>query len=862
MDVLVIVIQSVAVVLSFLFIIYMVHQKQSLLCTYLLIYSAAVFLNNIGYLMETQSNTLEQALIIIRFEYIGMGTAVVAALFFICELFQARIATWVRGLYIFFFCATFLLVVTNEYHHLHYSECSLELRKYFAVFHMEVGPNYIWHTILMLTSLVGCITVIVKAWAKDAKRKENFKKYLVLGLAAAIPVFFWIMHFVGPIRDYDMIPIGLFCTNACFILIIYHFRIFNVAESAKNEVLETMEAGILVSDNEGNIVYTNAAARNLFEEKEPKKLVEVEKILQPAEDGNCYIGGRYYSVNESEVYEENQVTGKTYSFIDVTRRKEREQQLKELRDEAMAANNAKSIFLANMSHEIRTPLNTILGMGEMILRESEDEQISEYAENIKREGKALMSLISDVLDFSKIESGRMELAEREYSFISLMQNVISLFSAKAEEKGLEFKVAVSDRIPKVLLGDELRIKQIISNILNNAIKYTEKGSVLFCVECGEVINGKTMLKVSVKDTGIGIRKEELKLIFEAFRRLDRERTARIEGTGLGMNITLRLLELMNGKIDVDSEYGKGSEFVVQIPQKVANSAPVGSQSYPVQKKEKKEKKVLFTAPDAKILVVDDNTMNRVVVKGLLKRTLVQLEEASGGQECLRLTEKTHYDIILLDHMMPGMDGVETLHRLKVQDGACKDTVVIVLTANAVAGVKEVYLSEGFDDYLSKPVSGSLLEETLLRYLPKELVKKNGKQNEKQTEKQQPKELKEEQPLISFERGVELFAGDEDLYRETLQLYVDMWEERKDTLKMLLEEDNSKDYAILVHAIKGDVRTLGGEALAEVAYRQELQAKAGELHKVREEFSQLIALGDETAAYICAELQKEREVPND
>jgi len=596
MDIVIITIQVLAVILAFLYIIYIARQKPSMLCIYLLVYTAGVFWNTMGYFSEIRSKTIEEALMAIRFEYVGLITATIAALFFICELFQLKIRTWIRGVYIFAFVIVFIIAATNHYHGLHYTSYSLEVRKYFAVFRMEIGINYVLLTALMLCSIAGCVAIIVNAWLRDAKRKENYAKYLFLGLAALIPLLFCGLRFVEPVKDYDLVPFGLFCTNTCFILIIYYFRIFNVAESAKNEVLENMEEGIMVCDEEGHIVYTNAMVREIFKQSRLRWVSDVMGRLIPTEDGEYFIGGRYYSVTESEVYEGKLVKGKTLCFIDVTQVKEREHQLRELRDAALAANNAKSSFLANMSHEIRTPLNTILGMDELILRESEDNNILGYAEHIKMEGRTLMSLINDVLDFSKIESGKMEISEANYSIASLFHDVIVMFSIKTEEKGLDFRVNVAEDIPAVLYGDEIRIKQILSNVLSNAVKYTERGAIWLNAECKELEEDRVELVISVRDSGIGIRKEDLKEIFEKFKRFDSGRTARIEGTGLGMSITAQLLELMHGDITIESEYGIGSEFKVRIPQKVVDVTPIGNYNYPTREREKKETHTSFTAP--------------------------------------------------------------------------------------------------------------------------------------------------------------------------------------------------------------------------------------------------------------------------
>ena len=501
-----------------------------------------------------------------------------------------------------------------------------------------------------------------------------------------------------------------------------------------------------------------------------------------------------------------------------------------------------------MSHEIRTPINTILGMDELILREAQNLNVLEYAQNIKKEGKTLMSLINDLLDFSKIESGKMELAEVSYETQALIHDVVAMFSIKTEEKGLEFEVDIASDVPAVLYGDELRLKQILNNLLSNAVKYTERGFVKLALEWNLRDEKTAVLDIRVRDSGIGIQKDNVKEIFEKFKRFDSVRNSRIEGTGLGMSITAQLLQLMGGEIFVESEYGIGSEFRVKIPQMIMDATPIGEYTYEKQEPVKETFRVTFTAPDAKVLVVDDNVMNRVVVKGLLKHTLMQIEEADGGAECLKLTQNNHYDVILLDHMMPGMDGVETLQRLRSQNGACEGTPVIVLTANAVMGVKDFYMEKGFDDYMSKPISGTGLERMLLKYLPEELVLKRRVDEKQLMWKQtgQHKFRSEEirnvlsMERISFTEGMERMEGDKEMYRKTARLFASLREERLRMLHEYIRTEDVPDYTILVHAIKADAKLLGAKELAEMAWEQEKMGKEGNLSFIIDKFGLLSA----------------------
>ncbi len=383
------------------------------------------------------------------------------------------------------------------------------------------------------------------------------------------------------------------------------------------------------------------------------------------------------------------------------------------REEANVANRTKSDFLANMSHEIRTPINGILGMNTMILRDSDDPKVTEYAENIRISGNGLLSLINDILDLSKIESGRMEIIPEDYELFSIMNDCYQMNRMRAGEKGLEFVFENDPDMPDRYYGDEVRIRQIMNNLVSNGVKYTIEGSVRLKAafirdpDTGGGGNGEQgILVISVSDTGIGIRKEDLDSLFDKFTRFDENRNRNIEGTGLGLNITWQLVNMMKGTIEVESEYSKGSVFTVRIPQRVTSSRPMGD--FSLRQKEHVNTAPgdddAFRAPGKRVLVVDDVKMNILVFKGLLRGTEMSIDSALSGAECINLTKNTKYDIIFMDHLMPEMDGIEALHRIQDdRDNINHNTPVVALTANAIVGMRASYLSEGFADYLTKPV---------------------------------------------------------------------------------------------------------------------------------------------------------------
>ena len=393
-------------------------------------------------------------------------------------------------------------------------------------------------------------------------------------------------------------------------------------------------------------------------------------------------------------------------------------------------------FFANMSHEIRTPINTIIGLNEMILREEVSDEIAENAIHIQDASKMLLALINDILDMSKIESGKMEIVPIQYETGTMFSELVNLIWIRAHEKKLEFKLDISPEIPSMLFGDEVRIKQVVTNLLTNAVKYTQKGYVSLSARSELTENNKVLLTISVKDSGIGIRKEDMQRLFQSFQRVDEGINAGIEGTGLGLSISHQLVEMMGGKITVDSIYQKGSVFTIQIEQDIVDGNPMGHMDFMTRGSAQRRKKYkqIFEAPDARVLVVDDNEMNLLVVKKLLRDTKIQVDLAQSGRECLELTRQHFYHVIFMDHMMPEMDGVETLHRMQLQEnGLCRETPVIALTANVMAGAEQNYREKGFQSYLAKPINGSLMEATLLKYLPKELVEYNAVETEEETE---------------------------------------------------------------------------------------------------------------------------------
>lgn len=515
------------------------------------------------------------------------------------------------------------------------------------------------------------------------------------------------------------------------------------------------------------------------------------------------------------------ITEQNHRLLDALRKEKRSQQ------EAEAANMAKSSFLANMSHEIRTPINAILGMNEMILREEKDPAIRGYAGNIQASGNSLLSIVSDVLDISKIESGKLEIIPVDYEVNSLISDCCNMAAGRAKAKELELLVECADNVPMKLCGDETHIRQIIMNLLTNAVKYTEKGTVKLIVS-GRFTDGGFVLKVDVSDTGIGIAEENLPQLFTQFQRFDLQRNRNIEGTGLGLSIVKRLCDLMSGTITARSVLGSGSTFTVELPQKVVDSTPCGGVNLNYSAGAEHEYHHSFEAPEAKILAVDDLPVNLLVIANLLKETRIKIDTAGSGRECLDKCSQQKYDLILMDHMMPEMDGVLTFEKLHGDKSSPNfETPVIMLTANALAGMREQYMDVGFADYVSKPVRGAKLKEAIRRNLPESLIKPASPEIPAEAVSTEPSGFADicgAVPELNVNAALQYCCGSAELLNDLLHDFTE--NDHFSDLKAAFEEKRWEDYRRHAHSLKSTSLMIGLTGLSERARASELALKGG------------------------------------
>lgn len=661
--------------------------------------------------------------------------------------------------------------------------------------------------------------VVVSLWVANAKQKPQVGAMLIVG--AANLVLFPIMYFFCGGMDSGM-PVWL------VLGLIFSWLILKAPLCYIMYAVNVVAVALCV--------YLELKNPEMVVQMGSREAVSMD-LLQSMICVTCIFGGIF----------------KYQSFVYEKQRKqimERDKELRKALEEAKHANEAKSEFLANMSHEIRTPINAILGYDELLMKETGESHTAAYGLYVQSAGRTLLSLINDILDFTSIEEGKMKLEMAPYSVLSILQDVLTYAQFNTDKKELELRCNIDENIPQSLLGDAVRVTQIFNNLISNAVKYTRRGYVEINVTWNKETEERGQLSVEIKDSGIGMHEADIKRISESFARFDNQHTRNIQGIGLGLTIVTRLLYLMEGSLEIESTYGVGSCFTFQIDQEVMDAAPIGKiernqSEYEFNASQKKEE---LYAPGAVILAVDDNNMNLDLLKRMLKPSEIHIDTAINGAKALDLIRNKKYDIILLDHMMPVMDGMETLTRIKIEN-LCPNTPIVVLTANAVAGAKEEYLSAGFDGYLSKPIASRQLYELMYRYLPKELLsnrKKEAAQAEPGIDAGEAgtdstvldKNLLEQLSFLDTETGMVYCCDSEEFYLEMITTY--LVENKKQEIEQFYQAKDWDNYRIQVHALKSTSLSIGATEVSEQAKALEMAAKEGRIPDILENHAKVMA----------------------
>lgn len=810
----------------------------------LILIMSGTLVQNIGYLLELTAPTVEAAVTAVTVENVGSTFVPLCYCWFLyiyCYMSPPKKLLRVLSVISFFSLPT----VFFNWNGLFYQEVRW-LADDSGFYHVSItyGPLYIF---FMFTRIVIpyslCIYTLVHAIHERSDRQVNHQYWTILGIST-LPVIMLAAYVFKLVKVFDLTPVTLAISMSMVVIVVWSRRNYDFRHLAAEKVLESLGDGVISLDDHDRLVSYNRAAANIFTHLPSHKLGENIRVVEDFREEmlnedipqSFSINGQHYESHSKHIIDENgKIQGCVILILDMTDIKAYINEIKRVRRQAEKANIAKSEFLANMSHEIRTPMNAIIGLNDIIMEECGDTEIYAHAKDVQSAAKNLLAIINDILDLSKVEAGKMELVPVDYYIKVMADEVMGMMDMAASQRGLILKYECDKRIPCGYNGDDGRLKQILLNILSNAIKFTSKGFVRAYITGKPGKNAEEeVLIFYVEDTGCGIREEDLSKIFEDFRQVDSKRNRSAEGTGLGLAIVKHLVELMGGTIEVKSTYGKGTTVTIMIPQKIVDHRPVSEMPELPQTEQKITDS--FTAPGVKVLIVDDNVINRKVARGFLKNYAFDLTEAASGPEAIELVREARYDLIFMDHMMPGMDGIEAAEIIRRDCGENGTApVMIALTANAMEGMREHFLRCGFQDFIAKPLDRKELNQLLLHWVPEKY---------RNTE-DVPEEITPLNPDVFQIDGVDMkaamkyYSGDEEGFVDLLELYC-MDGKRKTELLSQLVDTDILSYQIEVHGLKSASANIGAMEVSALAREQENAAAQGDREFIAQHFPMLMA----------------------
>ncbi len=801
------------------------------------------------------ATSYSEAVLAIKMEYAAAVFLVISIMLMVNDYYDLQMPKLVFEILLVINLVVLIGVMTFEHHTLFYT--SIQVTEANGYIKLITGHGILYYlNVANMVFSTGYSAGYVFAYFR--KRKEALhKECILICLSILLPTLSFATYFMG--LTGDVLSIALFISDTIFVVLIFRNKLFDVLRYTEVSVMDNMTDGILVLDDERYVLEYNLTMEKITdgEMRRGEKLPAYLKSLEVGEESEYIHSGRIYEIQRKPVVFHNVLHGYLLIFKDMTDSRAQMEEWRQLKNQAEAANRAKSEFLANMSHELRTPINVIMGMNQMIRDRSRDADVEGYTDHIDEAGQLLLSLINEVLDFSKIEAGRMEIFHEPYLLFDLLREVVNMIQLRANQKKLAFVTDIDPNLPTMPVGDEIHLRQVLLNILDNAVKYTSEGTVTLRVSA-DTRDEKTALTVVVSDTGRGMKPEDLKRLFTPFQRIEVSAGNFIQGTGLGMSITRELLHKMDSELQVESVYGEGSTFTFTVLQDVQDVTPIGNFAERCkEKKETKNNKAPFIAPNAAVLVVDDSSMNCEVVKGLLSKTAIQIFTAYSGEDALQLTEKQPFDLIFMDHMMPGMDGTQTMYGIQDQkDGCNQKTPIIVLTANAIAGARERFLKQGFNGYLSKPVGRKELYQALEEWIPAEkklnatgetispdhtenAPKEQKPQEQTTNEETKQKSQGEEQPGaipgLNYKKAMEFCDNEVEFYQAMLAMFVKEWDVKIVQLDTAFAEENWKSYIVLSHGLKNNAVNVGAMVLSAMAKDMEFAGKEERYDYIHEQF---------------------------
>lgn len=855
------VLQVLAVIITVICVCMLGFERTNIQQKLLMMTIICAFIYCLGYTVEIIGVTYSQAIAALKVEYVGASFLVTCYVAFLVKYFKKQhnrlIFTYFFVIDVLVLISVLRLEVSNWYYHsLGFSNEGL-----FPHIVIERGPlYYIFFANNVVMVLYGFMMVI-----QELKRQRNPEIYvnspikkrtlILILITTMIPFLPYTLSSMGISDYFDFVPLSFLVSAVTLLVIVLRDNIFDVVTGAHEQMLSSMHDAIIIVNHHMEFLEANKAALRIFpslfnyqiEKKCPEDVIRIFENLES--DEPIVIKDRVYERHSSKVYKERNLIGYSVLLIDITDSNELMNQLREMKNQADQANKAKSTFLANVSHELRTPLNAVIGYSDLIIQETNNRVEEDHAYAIRKAADSLLSIINTILDISKIESGKIDIVRAPYNTMDLINGVINIISIPAQKKGLDLIVDIDRNLPSSLYGDCGHIHQVLVNLLNNATKFTEKGYVKLQVQGNQGGTGFIEIVFRIEDTGIGIHPDNLKRIFDRFEQVDNGSFAKVEGTGLGLFISKSLTGLMGGTLSVESTLGVGSVFTVNLVQRICSENVItGVPTIYSDKMERKPELNLF-APKARILSVDDNMINNGVFYEFCKRFGIEAILADSGAKAIEILKNETFDIVFLDQMMPGMDGIETLEMIQQLPNLNPDMTILALTANAIRGNTEFLLSKGFEDVIMKPIGILELEDVLNYYLPDELKrnrddmvsyshsvhKKNEVEDESVLEEYAPTNdvvnEEKQQDLIEYEVGLKHCNHDMDLYKQTLKMLIEYLPSRLDQMDEFIRQKEFDSYVIEVHALKNNAALIGAVKLSEEAKKLEMAGREGDYEMV-------------------------------
>lgn len=838
----------VAILLMLFMLVVILNQQPSKAQMAFVLYNVFTIIFVIGLQLELMhSDTVGEALSGLCVQYVGQAGFLMALLWFVSVFARFSIPAWIYGVQ--GLCSTFVLVgiFTAEKHSFFYSSMEILTDGLYNRIEVEGGVLWYLHYIQLFTDILVILVLCAVRYRKSSPVQRKRILYIAAGIGALTLELF--LKGVGVFGSYNPVVIAMTVTMFCMMMAMLKYRYFGSLHAAVDNAFNHGNEGLIILDGEDMIIFANHRMDELFADIRTNRNIgnypEITSLMGRQEP-LVYRGNTVYELRVEDIIENGEKNGHMLWFINQTQQLHTMQKLKE-------ADEAKTQFLMKVSHELRTPMNTMLGMNEMIIRESAEEEIRNYAREVAGAGAHMMALIDEVLDASRLESGRLVVSRTPYRIEDILEKAEELMRPQAERKELALDVEIAEELKGdrgCQVGDSVRLLQVITNLLSNSIKYTDKGFVGLKADV-RTENGKRQLALTVSDSGIGIPKEELDRIFEIFER--GSNIGRKAGIGLGLAIVKQLTEAMGGTLTVESTLGQGSRFTILLPWTEATAEEMSAWREERREQEQTSEVEREQLPDLHtkhILAVDDNERNLMVIKQLLRRTKAIVETAPGGRRALEICRKKKYDLILLDHMMPDLDGIETLHRLREEaDGKNKETPVIALTANAGREAEQLYLAEGFAGYLAKPVEPKRLERLLISFLKSDDA---GQETAEETAGQENSWLQIlEHAGMNTEDGIRYADADEAFYRRLLELFAGEQEKQNkrltSILQQLIEQEKMsqpeteglwKQWVSACHGMKGEARGIGAAELGEKFYSLELAGREQDIARIEKEYSDM------------------------